>query len=398
MLINKLHQLFKKKLGVEMSSMSSSLSLSQGVQTDNFNNIFNTPKEFQNSFDDYFQDKDISNYKYVDGIYDIGAFKGETLYGRVFKTDNRYSRNSPGKFDFQLGMGLNYGYGVYSLFESVRQHIYESMKSQRNKITVNYVVTYIGMTLPTPEEVSNHISSKTICDEKIAEYQRRGICSGFIHKLAIPMLKDYLSACGVKLDDTGNSIELAWEPKTTPNFPLPRAPEIKKPEAIGDRLYNAFTKEEMTDTTLQCEDGNIKCHALVLSLASEPLKKCFSSGFQEHLSFNIALTHHSKNHVKAAVEHIYTGNNPFTTSEETLDPIKMLALGHIWGLPALCDYAATIIGENVSPDQWKEVGHLGVLYESKYLLQVYNCYIIRTGEKIDEETQAVMNKLGVTIG
>lgn len=218
-----------------------------------------------------------------------------------------------------------------------------------------------------------------------------------VHNLVLPMLRDFFADCGVQLVDKQNLIELSWTPGTTPNYPLPKELDVAKTPSVNETFVAAFHKQDLTDATFNCKDGDVKAHALVLSLASEYFRTLFSSGLKERMTQVIELPAYSVKSIKSVLNHLYKGNNPFDTQDpnEIPDPLDILQIAHRWKLPSLFDYAANVIGRNAKPEEWKEIGNLGATYESKYLLLVYNCYRIRQGEKIDPEFLPAMNKFGL---
>lgn len=367
-----------------------------------FNNVFTTGPEFGNAFDSFFKDADLNSYRYVSSISnsDRGMYRqGESIYGEVRWLNQRYNYGedqTPGHLTFSIGCG-NHGYTVYSFIETIREHIFASMQKQIAHVSVPIYKDSIYQIILTPKETEQNVKPERLNEHRVSKYQKRGISPDLVHQLVLPMLRDFLADCGIQLVDNQNQIELSWTQGTNPNHPLPKELDVAKVPSLNEYLVTAFQTQDLTDMTFKCQDGQVNAHELVLCLASEYFRSLFSSGLQEKMTQVIELPNYSLKTLKSVLDHIYKGNNPFEAENqnEIPDPIDILQIAHQWRLSSLFEHAANVIGRNAKPEEWKEIGNLGATYESKYLLQVYNCYRIRRGEQIDPEILPAMQKFGL---
>lgn len=361
-----------------------------------FRNVFLTETEFRTSLDAFFEDENLERFRYVERIAnsDGGMYsRGDSIYGEVKWLNDMRNSDTPGHLKFEIGCS-DHGFSVYSFFETVRQHIFASMLKQTTHTSISIYNSCIYQIILHPDEINSNVNTERLYEQKVSKYQGRGISPEMVHKLALPMLGEYLADCGVQLIDKQNAIELSWKQGTTPHYPLPKELEVAQARPVNDIFITAFQNGDLTDTTFKCADGEVKAHALVLSLTSEYFKTLFSSGLKERITQVVELQEYSVKTIKSALNHIYAGINPFATQDpkEIPDPLDILQLAHQWKLPTLFEYAANVIGRNAKPEEWKEIGNYGATYASKYLLQVYNCYRIRHGEQIDPEFLPAMKK------
>ena len=100
-------------------------------------------------------------------------------------------------------------------------------------------------------------------------------------------------------------------------------------------VYKLRQNEDYTDVTLQSDDVHIRCHRVVLAVASEYFKAIFRCGIEENASDTVQLTM-DPNTLTSIIDYIYTGE-----IELTVDNVERLVVAcdvlQLDGLKAGCE-------------------------------------------------------------
>ena len=181
---------------------------------------------------------------------------------------------------------------------------------------------------------------------------------------------------------------LSWNPtwnlKAIPHHPLPKFEDQNVSHDNRD-VWSAYIIGEPYDVSIMCQDGKIFAHKLVLRLQSKVFNAMLTFEAREVVTRSIQLPMDSSNAVAAVLKYLYLNEYPFGNQAD--DPstelcLQVLPLADRLHIQPLVDNCVTYIAQHTDPAEWKDIGEIGALYKSRMLLDIYDAYRIRKGERL----------------
>lgn len=380
-------------------------------------NIFDNKEAFKTAFIDCYDDEKLRKEVGIRITKDPFSGRSGEIFASAYKPHPL--ERSERKLEFRIGCADRSDH-VESIIETIRTFIFTAMQSHENSVLIPYEKNRDGyLYFCNLNKLKNDILRDDV-------WQMEQLDQSMFEKIVEPGLIKMLDSCGCvwskseeliqktfdvtpwyngRKDRTEitesrklSTFKISWDKEFIPNYPLPVPEKVLLQKKAAQLFEQAFANQDMCDIEIVANDGSIRAHQLVLSLSSHVFRAMFENNMSEKLNKKIPYKAHSITTVKAVLNYIYSGSNPFEIKEtEKVNPVELLSLSHSLEIHELADLAANEIGKTAEQRDYKVIGKLGVMFDNPYLLKVYNCYRLRKQQPINDEIQKAFEKLKLKV-
>ena len=344
--------------------------------------IFASPEQFRQAFENVLT-------KNVQGPSTPGQTIKENQTRWYGSLGVRFAKSAKVKENLEFYAGdLDQSCAVYSQLEVIRKVVLQVIPKESRKVTIPYYDDYTYTCFEeTPEDIKGFYKWRkeaSSCSEENCTSSYHSVHASLHSLIVKPALDELLTSLGCSIskgpaivqmvefesydsDTHFSTMQLTLSEEAFGYFPEHEKVEVKKPLGVMQGVVKAYENGKFTDFEIRAKDGSLKAHKLILCSAVPFFEGLNNLGGQEAKENCLVLEKFSASTVKAALDFIYKGTNPFENAKHDVNAEEVLVLAEQWELALLKDFAAIEIGKHADSAQFKEINELAEKYNQPYL-------------------------------